>query len=171
MQDKFIVKKALIKSLQLPYIMLFSFFINMLMLAPTGYMLQVYDRVVNSRNHETLAMLTVLVFGLYVLLESLEWVRVKLLQDAALRLDKELREQVFHAVFAGRKERTSLPFHRAFEDLRILRDSMSSSGLISVVDCPLALTILILLFLIHPRIGWFAVLGIVIQLIIAFFNQ
>ena len=47
--------------------------INLLSLAPTLYMLEVYDRVVNSRNHTTLAMLTVLVVGLYAIMQVLEW--------------------------------------------------------------------------------------------------
>ena len=39
----------------------FSLFASLLVLAPSGYMLEVYDRVVNSRSHMTLAMLTVMI--------------------------------------------------------------------------------------------------------------
>ncbi|EXF46638.1 heme acquisition ABC transporter HasD, ATP-binding protein [Pseudomonas sp. BAY1663] len=44
---------------------LFSAIINLLMLAPAVYMLQVYDRVLASGNPMTLAMLTLMVVGLY----------------------------------------------------------------------------------------------------------
>ena len=53
----------------------FSFFINGLMLVPAIYMLQVYDRVLNSRNEMTLLMITLIVLGLYALLGALEWIR------------------------------------------------------------------------------------------------
>lgn len=54
---------------------LFTAVINLLMLAPSLYMLQVYDRVLGSGNEMTLLMLTLMVLGLYLLLGALEWVR------------------------------------------------------------------------------------------------
>ena len=57
----------------------FSVLSCLLILAPSGYMLEVYDRVVNSRSHLTLAMLTLLVLGAYVLMEILEWARAEIL--------------------------------------------------------------------------------------------
>lgn len=75
-----------------------SFFASLLTLAPAGYMLEVYDRVVNSRSHTTLVMLTLLVLGAYVLLEVLEWARSGVLQEAGLVLDRLLRGRVFGAI-------------------------------------------------------------------------
>ena len=60
----------------------FSLVGSLLLLAPTGYMLEVYDRVVNSRNHLTLAMLTVLVLGVYAVMEVLDWSRNEILRGA-----------------------------------------------------------------------------------------
>ena len=81
---------------------LFSVFTNLLVLAPTLYMLEVYGRVVNSRNTETLVMLTVLVIGLYVVMEFLDWVRQKLMDAAGVQLDHRLGERVFNATFDAR---------------------------------------------------------------------
>ena len=66
----------------------FSLISCLLILAPSGYMLEVYDRVVNSRNHLTLVMLTLLVLGAYLLMEVLEWARAEILHEAGLRLDR-----------------------------------------------------------------------------------
>lgn len=171
-ENKKMLKSTILKSLpQFKHVLFFSAIINVLMLAPTGYMLQVYGRVVNSRNHETLLMLTILVIGLYALLEVLDWVRVRMMQEAAVKLDEFLKEKVFYAVFSGRKERSSLPVHRAFEDLRVLREALPSPGLIAIIDAPLALLTLIILFWIHPRIGLFALFSVMIQFTIAWFNQ
>ena len=61
---------------------MFSVFVNVLVLAPTLYMLQVYGRVVNSRSTETLLMLTVLIIGIYMVMEFIDWVRNKLVHAA-----------------------------------------------------------------------------------------
>ncbi|NTW53177.1 MAG: hypothetical protein HGB15_00065 [Chlorobaculum sp.] len=50
---------------------------------PSFYMLEVYDRVISNRNHQTLVMLTILLVGLYIVLEALEWVRSGIMHDAA----------------------------------------------------------------------------------------
>ena len=77
----------------------FSFFINGLMLVPAIYMLQVYDRVLNSRNEMTLLMITLITVGLFALLGALEWVRSQLLVRASVRLDERLNDRVFAATF------------------------------------------------------------------------
>ena len=71
----------------------FSVLSCMLILAPSGYMLEVYDRVVNSRSHLTLAMLTLLVLGAYMLMEVLEWARAQIMHDAGLKLDAQMRNR------------------------------------------------------------------------------
>ena len=80
----------------------FSVFTNLLVLAPTLYMLEVYGRVVNSRSVDTLLMLTVLVIGAYVVMELLDWVRGEVMHAAGLRLDRRLGERVFNATVEAR---------------------------------------------------------------------
>src|SRR5262245_55997584 len=77
----------------------FSFFINALMLVPALYMMQVYDRVLNSRNSMTLIMITLITLGLYGLLGLLEWVRSQIMVRASVRLDNALKDRVFNASF------------------------------------------------------------------------
>ena len=45
----------------------FSLVMSILLLAPSVYMLEVYERVINSKSHITLAMLTLFVLGTFVL--------------------------------------------------------------------------------------------------------
>src|SRR3954463_16162543 len=77
----------------------FSFVINMLMLVPSLYMLQVYDRVLTSRNESTLLMVTLLAVGLLGLMSGLEWVRSRLLVRAGSMLDADMNARVYHAAF------------------------------------------------------------------------
>ena len=78
---------------------LFSMVVNVLMLAPTLYMLQVYDRVLASGNKTTLLMLTVLILGLFLLSGLLEFARSSVLIRVGNKFDMELNNRVFTASF------------------------------------------------------------------------
>ena len=139
---------------------MFSVFVNVLVLAPSAYMMEVYDRVVNSRSHTTLLMLTLLVVGIYALLEALEWVRRQLMHDAGMELDKGLRKRVFSAIFSARLLNIPVAGGQILRDLKTIREFLPSQALLAFVDAPLAMLVLILIFLMSPSLGWFAILHI-----------
>ena len=158
-----------------PYLnstLLFSIVTNILVLAPSGYMLEVYDRVVNSRNHRTLLMLTLLVVGVYIVLEALEWVRSSVMHDAGKAFDQRLRERAFDTAFAARLK--NFPVGNAAQsmsDLKTIREFLPSHVLLSIIDAPLALLVLVILFIMNPVLGWFSVIGALVQFLIGFFNE
>lgn len=149
----------------------FSFVVNVLVLAPSAYMMEVYDRVVNSRSHKTLLMLTLLVVGIYLLLEALEWVRRQVMNDAGIKLDKGLRERVFNAVFMARIQNIPLGGAQALRDLKTLREFLPSQAFLAFIDTPLALLVLVIIFLMAPALGWFAVAGALVQFLIGVINE
>ena len=149
----------------------FSVLVNVLVLAPSAYMMEVYDRVVNSRSHKTLLMLTLLVVGIYALLEALEWVRRQLMHDAGMELDKGLRKRVFGAIFSARVLNLPVAGAQALRDLKTIREFLPSQALLAFVDAPLALLVLIILFLMSPSLGWFAVAGALAQFAIGVVNE
>lgn len=144
--------------------------INLLSLAPTLYMLEVYDRVVNSRNHTTLVMLTLLVVGLYALMEILEWARGQLLQRAGLRFEAALGRRVFDAAFASNL-RLGRNSSQPLADLRQLREFFATPVLTALMDAPLALAYLLLIFLISPVLGWFSLLVALVQVGLAWATE
>src|SRR3954451_23622369 len=77
----------------------FSLIVSLLVLAPTGFMLEVYGSVVTSRNHLTLAMLLLLVIGAYAVMELLDWARSSILHAAGMELDRKLADRIFEAIF------------------------------------------------------------------------
>ncbi|ASQ90916.1 type I secretion system permease/ATPase [Prosthecochloris sp. GSB1] len=156
-----------------PYVLrvvFISVFTGILVLAPSLYMLEVYDRVVNSRSMTTLAMLTILVVGCYVVLEILEWVRSRHMHEGALGLDEEIRNRVFHALFAARLQGTPVGGIQPMNDLRTIREFLPSAPLLSLIDVPIALLVLVLLFLIDPLLGWFAAVAVFVQVAIGWVN-
>ena len=149
----------------------FSIFINFLALVPTVYMMQTYDRVVNSRSHETLLWLTVaLVIGL-VMMEGVELVRAYLLEAAGDTLERRLRNRLFDATFTARVLRHPAGSGMALNDLRMLRDFFSSPVLQSIMDLPSGLLFLVVIYMINPAMGNSALTGMLFQFALTFFNQ
>lgn len=144
-------------------VLVFSLLINVLLLAPALYMLQVYDRVVNSRSLVTLLMLTLLVIGLYMLLEVFEWIRGRLMNEVGVTVDRRLRKGLLHALFTSRLRNARSGGGQFLNDLKVVRELLPSGAILAVFDAPLALLILVLLFMINPLLGWFAVGGAVVQ--------
>jgi ATP-binding cassette subfamily C exporter for protease/lipase len=148
-----------------------SFIASLLSLTPSLYMLEVYSRVVDSRSMTTLVMLTLAVIAAYLIMEVLEWVRAQLLRQAGQALDTRIGSRIFDAVFKVSLLRGSLAGQQAMNDLRILREFFASPAALATMDSPVALVILLLLFLIHPWLGLFAVVGGIVQTVIAFMTD
>jgi len=149
----------------------FSVVASLLVLAPSGYMLEVYDRVVNSRNHMTLTMLTLLVLSAYVLMEVLEWVRAEIMHEASLQLDKKLSSRVFLAIFEANLKRLPGGTAQPMNDFRTVRDFLFAPVVLAIMEVPVALTFLILIYAISPVLGWTAVAAAVIQTFVGWLNE
>ncbi|MFM1885219.1 MAG: hypothetical protein RL026_376 [Pseudomonadota bacterium] len=143
-------------------VLLFSFVVNALVLMPAIYMMQVYDRVLTSRNLTTLLVLTLITVFLYGLMSLLEWVRGKLLVRLAVVFENALRERVFTAAFQAVLGRVGGDARQALNDLAELRQFAGGRGLIALLDAPWAPVFLVILFLLHPVLGWLGVFGVVV---------
>lgn len=152
-------------------VFVFGFFTNLLMLAPSWYMLEVYDRVVNSRNLKTLAMLTLLVVMAYVVMEAVEWVRRKMLHTAAVKFENILQERLFSAAFAAKLKNAQFPAQQVFSDFSHLKNALYSPALLGLIDLPFAVIFLLVIFFIHPALGLLTCLGLVVQAVITVSNQ
>lgn len=141
----------------------FSLIASLLLLAPTGYMLEVYDRVVNSRSPMTLAMLTLLVLAAYAVMVVLEWVGVEIMREAGVALERGLGPRIFRAMFAANLRRAPGGTTQPMNDFRVVRDFLQAPVLMAMMVAPSALVFLMLLFAISPLLGWSAVVGAAAQ--------
>ncbi len=149
----------------------FSLLAGLLVLAPSVYMLEVYDRVVNSRNHFTLLMLTIAVLGAYALMEVLEWARSEIMRAASVQLDAQMSERIFNAIFAAKLQRIPGGTAQPLNDFRVIRDFLFSPALLAIMEAPIALVMMVLLFLISPVLGWSAVVFAILQVGVAWVNE
>jgi len=150
---------------------LFSLCSSLLVLAPSGYMLEVYDRVVTSRSLMTLFMLTLLVVGAYVVMEVLEWAIASLMHDAGLALDRKMADRVFNAIFTANLRRVAGGGMQTMSDFKTVRDFLSSPVLVATMEVPSAVVFLVLIFFISPLLGCVAIVGAIVQVALGWFNE
>lgn len=149
----------------------FSAVINLLMLAPALYMLQVYDRVLASGNHMTLAMLTLMVLGLYAFMGLLEWVRSLVLIRLGAQIDQQLGARIYDATFDASLRVGRGSSAQPLNDLTSLRQFATGTALFALFDAPWFPLYLAVLFLFHPWLGWLALGGAALLLALTWANQ
>lgn len=149
----------------------FSLIASLLVLAPSAYMLEVYDRVVNSRNHMTLVMLTLLVLAVFMVMEILDWARGQLMHEASQALDRRMSARVFNAIFEANLKRLAGGTAQPMNDFRTVREFLNTPVLIACMEAPVSLLFLFLIFAMSPILGWSAVVAAMIQTFIAWVNQ
>lgn len=150
----------------------FSFFVNLLMLVPSFYMLQVYGRVVTSGSISTLVMLTLIMVLLMATMGSLEWTRSRIMVRLSTKLDVMLSRDVYRASFkraldSGGMDASAQPLN----DLTGLRQFLTGSGLFAFFDTPWLPVYIGVMFLFHPWYGWIAIASALVLLCLAVINE
>ena len=150
---------------------LFSAVINLLMLAPALYMLQVYDRVLASGNEMTLLMLTLMILGLFGLMGALEWVRSQVVIRLGTQMDMRLNQRVYDAAFEAQLSTGSPAAGQALNDLTSLRQFATGNALFAFFDAPWFPVYLWVIFMFSPWLGLLALGGAVLLMLLAWLNQ
>ncbi|MEM1384871.1 MAG: type I secretion system permease/ATPase [Pseudomonadota bacterium] len=150
----------------------FSIFVNLLMLTGPLFMLQVYDRVLSSRSEATLVALLILVTALFGFMGLLDFIRGRVLARAGARFQTLLDTRVFKAVL----RRSLAPDERArpnaaARDLDAVRQLLAGPAPFALFDCPWVPIYLGAIFIFHPVLGWVAVAGGIILVVMTVLNQ
>ncbi|MBA6109718.1 MULTISPECIES: type I secretion system permease/ATPase [Pseudomonas] len=149
----------------------FSGVINVMMLTPAIYMLQVYDRALVSRNVTTLTMLTLLVIGLFMLMSALEMIRTRVLIRVGNFLDMDLNRRIFSAAFERNLSRAGGNPAQALQDLAQVRQFLTGNGLFAFFDAPWTPIYLLVCYLIHPLLGLVTLIGSLILVGLAYLTE
>lgn len=152
------------------YAVVFSFFLNILALVSPLYMLQVYDRVLTSRNQTTLLVLTLIVVFLFVIYAALEILRSQVLVRAGIKLDSDLRGPTFRTVLDSTLMRKGGDA-QAFRDVDHVREFMTGQGLLAFCDAPWVPVFILVAFILHPYFGILAIFASIAILALAVMND
>jgi len=149
----------------------FTVAINLLVLASSIYMMQVYDRVLNSRSSETLLFLTLMVLFSYFVMSALEYVRGRLMVRMSAWLDQRLASDILTGNIVGALRRGGDRTAQGLRDLTTVRTFLTGPGIFPFMDTPPALLFLGLNYLLHPYLGLLSTVGAIILIALGIANE
>ena len=149
----------------------FSMVANVLMLSPTLYMLQVFDRVMSSRSELTLLAMSLITLFLFGVMAFAEWMRSRVLVRSGVRLDALLGTSVFNASFDAHLAPSRVSPARSFGDLIQIRQFLTGQGILAFFDTPWTPIYMGVLFILHPMLGFLALFFAAVQGALAWFGH
>lgn len=153
------------------YVFVITMVTTFISLAPVVYMMEVYDRVVNSRSTETLLWLTFAVLFALLFVEILDHIKKRVMKNASLAIDMALHERVFKAIHWANIRKIPGVSHMQIRDLKTIQDFFASPAFIAILELPSALLFLILIFMINLQMGLFSLVGFAIQWLMTSINR
>jgi len=149
----------------------FTALINLLMLVPSIYMLQVYDRVLSSQNETTLVMLTLMVVGFFAFIGTLEVIRSFIVIRIGSQLERRFNLRVYKAAFERNLQRGQGHAGQSLGDLTHLRQFITGPALFAFFDAPWFPIYLFVIFLFNVWLGVLATAGAVLLIGLACLNE
>jgi ATP-binding cassette subfamily C exporter for protease/lipase len=150
---------------------LFTLVANLLSLAPVGYMKDVYGPVLNSRSEHVLIVVTLMLVGFLVASGFLEWVRFRLMQAVAVAFNEKMGVRVFEASYRSFLRTRSSTSRLALQDLKTIRNFLSSPGMLAIMDTPVSIFFIALVYLIHPRMGVVTMCAVGLLFLIGYWTE
>ncbi len=161
---------------------MFSSLIAALYLAPSLYMMQVYDRVMTTGGLTTLVFVSLILVAALATLAGLETVRQRLLARASLRLDRQLAPRLVRAGLspatppelgaaapaAGANDPRA---RQSLRELEVFRAAFSGPAATALLDAPFAPLFILVCALVHPAIGALALGGCALLVAAALLNE
>jgi ATP-binding cassette, subfamily C, bacterial exporter for protease/lipase len=149
----------------------FSFVANLLLLVPTLYMLQVYDRVLVSQSELTLLVVSLVALFMLAMMSFSEWSRSRVLVRAGVRFDQQLSTRVFNASFEAYLNQSRESPAKAFSDLIQIRQFITGQGIFAFFDAPWTPIYIVVVFMLHPLLGVLALVFSMFQVALAWFGH
>jgi ATP-binding cassette subfamily C exporter for protease/lipase len=149
----------------------FTAFMNLLLLAPSIYMLEVYDRVLTSRNNYTLLMLSLIVLFLYLIYAALDAIRSYTVIEISKKIDAKLNHRIYTAAFEQNLKLKGGSAGQALNDLTTIRQFVTGPTLYAFFDAPWFPFYLIVIFLFNFWLGVFSTFCVLILLVLGLINE
>jgi ATP-binding cassette subfamily C protein/ATP-binding cassette subfamily C protein EexD len=144
-----------------------SCFINLTLLVSPIYSMQIYDRVLSSRNTTTLLLITAIVLAFLVLYGILEYARSGILVRAGVTFETMLRRPLFDSMLRAELDPSLRQGQQVIRDAEQIRDTLSAGTAATLCDLPWTPVFILLCFLMHPMLGAIALVGGLLLLTLA----
>jgi ATP-binding cassette, subfamily C, bacterial len=150
---------------------IFSFFLNLLLFVSPLYMLQIYDRVLGTRNLVTLGGITIIAAILLMVWAALETLRSRLLVRAGMLFDERFAAPMFRVVHRGLLRQPGAFSGQYLRDIDVIREFFTGAGLIAFCDLPWFPVYVGVAYLMHPWFAGLAIVGGIVTLFLALLNE
>lgn len=148
----------------------FSFVINVLILAIPIYLFQISDRVLTSRSIETLIMLTSVVLFVLAVYAALDMVRRFVLMRVAVHIESTLAGPVLSAAAKSAQLGSTREF-QTVQDLHQIRNFLTGPVVLAMFDAPMAPIYFLAIYIIHPELGIIVTVSALALIAVALVNQ
>jgi ATP-binding cassette subfamily C protein/ATP-binding cassette subfamily C protein EexD len=148
-----------------------SCFINVTLLVSPIYSMQIYDRVLSSRNTTTLVLITAIVLAFLILYGILEYARSGILVRAGVTFETALRRPLFDSMLRAELDPSLRQGQQVIRDAETIRDALSGGTASTLFDLPWAPVFILLCFLMHPVLGGIAFTGGLLLFVLALFAE
>lgn len=137
-------------------VLAFSLVINLTLLTPSLFMMQVYDRVLVTRSVETLLMLAAAATLTLVAMGALEHVRSRILALMGTALERSFGPRVLTQLVIASARGGGGAYQEGMRDLATLRNFVSGPAVIALCDVPWTPVYLLLIAAFDLRLGLLA---------------
>jgi PrtD family type I secretion system ABC transporter len=152
-------------------VLLFSLAVNLALLAPSIFMLQVFDRVLSTRSVETLVVLSVIALATLALMGVLEFFRTRALTGIGVMLEQDHGPRILAQLMRTAARQGGRAYLDGMRDLATVRSFLGGPGVLAFCDAPWTVIYLALIYLFHPALGVLATIFTALLVLLAWLNE
>jgi len=152
-------------------VLLFSLAVNLALLAPSIFMLQVFDRVLSTRSVETLLVMAVIALVTLALMGVLEYLRTRALSGIGVMLEQEHGPRILAQLMRSAARQGGRSYLDGMRDLATVRAFLGGPGVVALCDAPWTVVYLFVIYLFHPALGLLAAVFTTLLVLLAWLNE
>jgi len=153
------------------HIGIYSFFINILMLAAPIYMLAVYDVVMPAKGLDTLYIVTLVILVFFIGGAILEYVRSRVMIHVSNQLDAALNKRIFYAAFDLAAKYPGKADAQPLRDFNTIKTFLTGPAAFAFFDAPWFPIYIGLMFTFDAVYGWYGLTATAIIIILTILNE
>ena len=152
-------------------VLVFSLAVNLALLAPSIFMLQVFDRVLSTRSVETLLVMAVIAVVTLALMGVLEYFRTRALSGIGVMMEQDLGPRILTQLMRSAAREGGRSYLDGMRDLGTVRAFLGGPGVVALCDAPWTVIYLFLIYLFHPALGLLATAFTTLLVLLAWLNE
>lgn len=167
--ESHLVKIFLSDKKNLFWIFIASSVTNVLLLTPMLYMLQIFDRIFISKSVLTLLTVSGIIIYFYILSSLSGYIRTQIVISMGIKIEEQVNKKLFFVGFRERLNKDVKNPSSYLDDLTLVRQWLTGPAIFSVFDLPWVPIYVLVMFIMHPILGYTSLVMILILMVFGVF--